>query len=132
MLVYLFHYVGAELDQERPGCRCVDSFFLDLSPPRLPRRHRLPDAGFIPNIYNLGDVCEIALDLLKSDLGVMQRSRSYPLSPLSRELITGTEDMVRFIKKIRRKHVDIMKKNIKPFVNLFNSFSFSIYNRNVS
>lgn len=88
---------GAELDQERPGCRCVDSFFLDLSPPRLPRRHRLPDAGFIPNIYNLGDVCEIALDLLKSDLGVMQRSRSYPLSPLSRELITGTEDMKRII-----------------------------------
>ena len=113
MLVYLFHYVGAELDQERPGCRCVDSFFLDLSPPRLPRRHRLPDAGFIPNIYNLGDVCEIALDLLKSDLGVMQRSRSYPLSPLSRELITGTEDMVRFIKKIRGETRRIMKQIIE-------------------
>ena len=121
MLVYLSYSVGVELEQERPGCRCVDSFFLDLSPPRLPRRHRLPDAGFIPNIYNLGDVCEIALDLLKSDLGVMQRSRSYPLSPLSRELITGTEDMVCFIKKIPGETIiETRKYHVFIYLILFN------------
>ena len=81
-----------QIPPERPGCRCVDSFFLDLSPPRLPRRHRLPHAGFIPDIYNLADVCDIALDLLNSDRRAMQRSRSYPVA---RELIMGTESMVR-------------------------------------
>ena len=81
-----------QIQQERPGCRCVDSFFLDLSPPRLPRRHRLPHAGYIPDIYNLADVCDIALDLLNLDRRAMQRSRSYPVA---RELIMGTESMVR-------------------------------------
>ncbi len=51
-------------ESERPGCKCVDSFFVDVSPSRLPRRHRLPDAGFIPGAYNLEDVCEIALDIV--------------------------------------------------------------------
>ena len=93
---YVFQFynplnVDIEIQPERPGCRCVDSFFLDLSPPRLPRRHRLPHAGFIPDIYNLADVCDIALDLLNSDRAVMQRSRSYPVA---RELIMGTQSMV--------------------------------------
>ena len=88
---YTPYNIDIEIQPERPGCRCVDSFFLDLSPPRLPRRHRLPHAGFIPDIYNLADVCDIALDLLNSDRGAMQRSRSYPVA---RELIMGTESMV--------------------------------------
>ena len=52
------------IESERPGCKCVDSFFVDVSPSRLPRRHRLPDAGFIPDVYNLEDVCEIALEIV--------------------------------------------------------------------
>lgn len=71
---------GLEIESERPGCRCVDSFFLDLSPPRLPRRHRLPHAGFIPSMYNLADVCEIAVDIVNSDRGMKQRSRAYPIT----------------------------------------------------
>ena len=89
--MYCKFYICFNTEPERPGCRCVDSFFLDLSPPRLPRRHRLPHGGFIPKIYNLGDICEIALDLLNSDMGVMQRSRSLPLA---QELVMGTENMV--------------------------------------
>ena len=91
LLIGISFDTGIEVQPERPGCRCVDSFYLDVSPPRLPRRHRLPHSGFIPNVYNLADVCDIAMDLLNSDRGAMQRSRSFPVA---HELLMGTESMV--------------------------------------
>ena len=98
--MYCNFYIFFKTEPERPGCRCVDSFFLDLSPPRLPRRHRLPHGGFLPKMYNLGDICEIALDLTELpiqnfDVGANQRSRSFPLA---QELVLGTENMVSDIK----------------------------------
>ena len=72
------------IESERPGCKCVDSFFVDVSPSRLPRRHRLPDAGFIPDVYNLEDVCEIALDILNSNTAIGHKHHFFSLHSGSR------------------------------------------------